>query len=654
MVRIWSGPAMRGFAAAVLVMSCDVASGQAPAPASPPLDSADPVGDLAPLPDLGVDWPDPAVIDSAPGETATPAGPTAATLQQYQVRLEGADPLGDTFRARFNELSALVANQGSSANAAQIDRRIRDDEELLRELLNAAGHYDARLATAVTTEGGNTIVRIRIDPREAFTFSKIDLAGLEAAGDAAPTLRRQFAVKEGDRVDADAVLAATTTFRTALGREGYPFAKVGEPQVGIDHDTNQATLTLDVSPGAKARFGRIVPTAPPGRRPLFDERHLNEIARFDPGDEFDAARLEDFRRALIATGLVSTATITPVATSDPGVVDTRVAIDRAPPRTIAGELGYGTGEGTRAEVSWQHRNLIKPEGAVTFRGVLGTREQALGASLRQGNFRRRDRILNAQVVASHSNFNAYDARTFTVGASLERQTNIIWQKTWSWSFGAELVATDERDTVRATGDSRRRTFLVAAAPVGLNYDGSDDLLNPTRGHRIATRVSPEVSLQGEADAYVKLQLDASGYQPVGDRVVFAGRLRFGSIQGVPREQIAPSRRFYAGGGGSVRGYGYQRIGPVDVDGDPVGGRALTEFAVEARVRFGAFGVVPFLDAGNLYASSTPRFSDLRYGTGIGVRYYSSFGPIRVDVGTPLDRRTGESRVAVYVSLGQAF
>ncbi len=263
-------------------------------------------------------------------------------------------------------------------------------------------------------------------------------------------------------------------------------------------------------------------------------------------------------------------------------------------------------------------------------------------------------MLTAQVVASHTNFDAYDARTFTVLGTIERQTNIIWQKKWTWSLGAEFVASDERDTIEATGEPRRRTFLVAAAPTSLSYDGSDDLLNPTRGFRLSGRVSPELSLQAGAHAYVKIQIDGSAYQPLGSRIVFAERLRFGSIDGVSRDDIAPSRRFYSGGGGSVRGYGYQKIGPVDVNGDPVGGKALTEFAAEMRIRFGTFGIVPFLDGGNLYAHSLPKFENLRFGTGLGVRYYTSFGPIRVDVGTPLDRRPGESRVAIYVSLGQAF
>ena len=152
-----------------------------------------------------------------------------------------------------------------------------------------------------------------------------------------------------------------------------------------------------------------------------------------------------------------------------------------------------------------------------------------------------------------------------------------------------------------------------------------------------------------------MQLDGSAYQPVGERVVVAARARFGTILGSTVDQIAPSRRFYAGGGASVRGYGYQAIGPrYGEDDDPVGGKSLAEFSLEGRIRFGNFGVVPFVDAGNISTSFLPRFRDLRVGAGLGVRYYSNFGPIRVDVGTPINPQSGDPKIAVYVSLGQAF
>ncbi len=329
-------------------------------------------------------------------------------------------------------------------------------------------------------------------------------------------------------------------------------------------------------------------------------------------------------------------------------------MDPAPPRTVAGELGYGTGEGARAELSWTHRNLFPPEGALTLRSVLGTQEQLGSVVFRRNNFRARDRVLTFQLAAANTQRDAYEATTFSLSGSLERQTNIFFQKTWTWSLGAELLASDERDVIASTGQPRRRTFLIGALPTSLSYDGSDDLLNPTRGFRLGGRLSPELSLQGKAFGYTRAQIDASVYRAVGD-VVIAGRTRLGTILGAPRDQVAPSRRFYAGGGASVRGYGFQSIGPRDPNNDPIGGRSLAEFAIEARVKlFGNLGIVPFIDAGNIYTAALPDFSGLRYGTGLGLRYYSNFGPIRIDVGTPINPQPGDTRVAVYVSLGQAF
>jgi translocation and assembly module TamA len=347
--------------------------------------------------------------------------------------------------------------------------------------------------------------------------------------------------------------------------------------------------------------------------------------------------------------------ITSVRGAQPDVVDVDVHLERAPPRTIALQLGYGTGEGFRGGLSWQHRNLIRPEGAVTISGVVGTREQSAGVSLRQSNFHSRDQALTAQIVASHTNLEAYDARTLTVGVGIERQTNIIWQKKWTWSIGPQFLASDERDIEPSTLLRQRRTFYIATLPATLAYDGTDDLLNPTRGFRISGLLSPEESFQKGNVTYVRARFDASGYIPISrGKVVLAGRVRLGSIVGAPLDQIAPSRRFYSGGGGSVRGYGYQDVGPRDAKNDPIGGRSVAEFALEARVRFGTFGVVPFFDGGNVYTQSLPRFTSLRYGAGLGVRYYSSFGPIRVDVGTPINPQKGDSRITIYVSLGQAF
>ena len=658
-----------------LMMAAHAAHGQT---AQPPVDAADQDMPLDPMPDLGVDWPDmaqpdtvtPLPLDPAdvadgseqPGEEAgvSPADEAAEQVaefadsgeeRRYSVHLTGIEQIADAqFDARFKELSALEEGEGKPANLAQINRRIKEDSELLDRLLRAKGYYAARIRSSVSPPpaGGDRLnVAFEIAPGVRYLLSSVDLQGISAAGEREAKLREAFPVHPGDPVDADAILGAQASLTLALAENGFPFAKVAEPEVRIDHEERKGDLDIVVTPGAYRTFGSIILND----EKLFDGEHVEHIARFNRGDPYMASDVEDLRSALVATGLVSSVTLTPQDAGDGEHVDLAVNVRPAPLRTIAGELGYGTGEGYRAAVSWQHRNLFPPEGALLLRGVLGTQEQTASATFRRNNFRERDHVLTGLVSISNIKRDAYDARTITLSAALERQTNILFQKKWVWRVGAELIASDEKD---AFSGGNRRTFLIGAVPLSLTYDGSDDLLNPTRGFRLGGRFSPELSFQNKTFGYSRVQIDGSIYQPMSDRIVVAARARFGTILGSTVDQIAPSRRFYAGGGASVRGYGYQAIGPRDANNDPIGGKSLAEFSLESRVRFGNFGVVPFIDAGNISTSFLPRFRDLRIGAGMGVRYYSSFGPIRVDVGTPLNPQKGDPRVAVYVSLGQAF
>ena len=619
-----------------------------PLPAGQP--QLDPQSPLAPLPGLGVEWPD---LAKAPEEPANPDAPTALTGEtRYDYRIDGIDAVATSLlKDRFASISTLKANVGQTANAAQLDRRAREDADLLTALLRAEGYYDARVATRIEP-AAHPLVVLDAEPGVLYKFAGVSVAGIDAAGDKAAELRKAFGLDVGDPVNADAVVAGEASLRNTISDRGFPFAVIGDPQIVVDRAAHTATLDMAVVPGGERRFGTVTMTS--GEK-VFDARHILDIARFSPGNPYDASVLVDLRRALIQTGLVSTVKVEPVEGKEPGTVDIAVGLEPAPPHTIAGELGYGTGEGARAEISWTHRNLFPPEGALTLRGVLGTEEQLASAIFRRNNFNGRDRILTASLTASNLKRNAYQARTFSLAGSLERQTNIFFQKKWTWSLGGELTASDERDVIISTGAPRRRTYFIGALPTTLSYDGSNDLLNPTRGFRLSGRLSPELSLEGTAFGYARVQVDASAYQPLGERVVLAGRVRVGTIAGAPRDAVAPSRRFYAGGGASVRGYGYQDIGPRDPNNDPVGGRSLAEFSIEARVKaFGNFGLVPFFDGGNIYTGAVPDLTGMRYGAGVGVRYYSNFGPIRIDVGTPLNPQKGDARVAVYVSLGQAF
>jgi translocation and assembly module TamA len=576
----------------------------------------------------------------------------------YTVAFTGLpEGLDESFNTRFQILSALDQYKGEEANFAQIKRRAEADRELVERLLRISGYYDAIVLNRFAEKpGGDIVVTFAVTAGPQYRLDAVSLTGVDKAeGEDPIRLRESFGLQSGDIINSDAIVEAKARLDTDMAENGYAFAESSQPELTIDHAEREGDLDIIVTPGGKYVFGSILLE----NTELFGPEHAALIARFDEGDLYQLSEVEDFRRALIATGLVSTVTLEPVASEDkPGVVDLATNITPAPLRTISGAVGYGTGEGLRSEVSWEHRNFFPPEGLIRLTGVMATQEQSGSITYRRNNFQRRDNVLNGQVALSNVDNSAFEARTFSVSGSIERQSNLIFQKKWNWSAGVELLASQERDIDGDNQTTSRETFFIGALPANLAYDGSDDLLDPTTGFRLSARISPEVSLQSGSFFYVRSQIDGSAYFPVSEKIVLAGRARFGSIVGAGSNRIAPSRRLYSGGGGSVRGFGFQRIGPRDVNNDPSGGRSLVEFSLEARVRLdlfgGNFGVVPFIDAGNVYTESLPDFSGLRYGTGLGVRYYSDFGPIRVDVGTPINPQPGDSRVAVYVSLGQAF
>jgi len=642
-------------ATAALVSAPAIAQQAEPDPAN-----VDPSAPLDPMPDLGVSWPD---LDHAPPDTMPPEEATedqavvdSSGERQYAITISGLERIGnaEALVKAFEKQSALYEGRRDTANAAQIQRRSESDSELLAELLRSQGYYDAIVEPAVEPEGQILRVTLAADSGQQYRFRTVELPGLEVAGPDAEALRRSFSVKPGDPVIAEDVIAADLALKVALGEEGFALAELGEQQIVVDHQTHLASLVLPVQPGPVAHFGTIRVSG----RPPFSARHIADMARFKTGDRFERDKVDDLRRALIATGLVASADVNVVPVPDHGTVDLDVNLMPAPRHTIAGELGYGTGEGIKLEGSWQDRNFVNPEGALTLRGIGGTREQLAGVEFRRNNFGRRDRIFDLQLSASHTRFDAYEAKTIRLLASLERQSNIIWRKRWTWGVATELLATDERGVFNDPLVKETKTFLITALPASVGYDGTDDLLDPTRGFRASFHLSPEISAKSGSFAYARGQVDASAYYPVNSRTVLAGRVRFGSILGADASSIAPSRRFYSGGGGSVRGYGYQRVGPRDFENDPVGGKTLTEFSLEARFRLNAFGgnfgLVPFFDGGSLTNKVTPDFNRWQFGAGLGVRYYSSFGPIRIDVGTPINPREGDGRIAVAVSLGQAF
>lgn len=638
-----------------------------PVPALADGDAAEAIGD-APISDSELAAPLPPLdnFDVEPVEFAEAEEEEDGRELAYQVQVNGLETADDSsgvdLADLFDDLSTLEDGDGKADNAAMIRARLSADGELMQRILASEGYYDAIVDTRIERgpreegqdrRGRSITAIIDVTPGQRYTLSDIVV---KAQPTVPPNLiADNLPLSVGEPIVAQRIQGAEAAIALKLPEEGYPFAEVGQRDILLDPATGDGVYTLPVDIGKRSRFGGIETTGDLA----FDAEHVAVLARFKRGDLYDSRKVDDLRQALVATGLFSTIAAEPQPTGESAGDDTEyvtmlVTQQAGPPRTIAASAGYGTGEGLRVEGSWTHRNLFPPEGALTFRGVLGTQEQGIGATLRRSNAGRRDRTLELVAEATRSNYDAFEALTGRVGARVSYDSTPIWQKKFTYAYGVELIATREDDYDFATGDRSFDFYTILGLTGQVGMDRTDSLLDPTKGFRITTLIQPEGSLAGSFSPYGRLRTDISGYYPVTDNIVLAGRVRVGSILGAAREKLAPSRRFYAGGGGSVRGFGYQELGPKDPNNDPIGGRSVNEAAVEARYRFGNFGVVGFVDAGQVYRSSAPTFQDLRFGVGIGARYYTNFGPMRFDVATPIARKPGEARVSVYVSIGQAF
>jgi len=641
-----------------------------PVPALADGDTVEAIGD-APISDSELAAPLPPLenFDVEPVQFAEAEDDKDNVSVAYTVKLNGLDAADDStdvdLADLFGDLSALYDGDGKADNAAMIRARLTADGELMHRILASEGYYDAVVDTRIDRgerqegpegqQGQRRSITAVIDVKPGKRYTLADIV-INAAPTVPPNLiADNFPLAVGEPIVAQRIQGAEAAIALKLPQEGYPFAKVGQRDILLDGATGDGVYTLPVDIGKRSRFGGIETTG----ELAFDAEHVEVLARFKRGDLYDSRMVDDLRQALVATGLFATVAAEPQPTGESAGDDTEyvtmlVTQQAGPPRTLAASAGYGTGEGIRLEGSWTHRNLLPPEGALTFRGVLGTQEQGIGATLRRSNWGRRDRTMELVTEVTRSNYDAFNAITGRVGVRVSYDSTPIWQKKFTYAYGAELIATREDDYDFTTGTRSYDFYTILGLTGQVGMDRTDSLLDPTKGFRITSLIQPEGSLAGSFSPYARLRTDVSGYYPVTDSIVVAGRVRVGSILGAAREKLAPSRRFYAGGGGSVRGFGYQELGPKDPNNDPIGGRSVAEAAFEARYRFGNFGVVGFVDAGQVYRSSAPTFQNLRFGAGIGARYYTNFGPMRFDIATPIGRKPGEARVSVYVSIGQAF
>ncbi|WP_199554507.1 BamA/TamA family outer membrane protein [Sandaracinobacteroides hominis] len=628
----------------------------------PPVDFGDPIAMppveppdadlLAPLPPL-------AGFDPTPSADFKFADVAQEGIR-YSVTVEGLEPTG--LGSSFRRLSALKRGEKRPATPAQIASRANSDETLMQRLMFSEGWYSGLVDTDIkVVDDSRAEVRLIATPGDQYRWRQItlDLIPQDKAG-----LGADFGLKLGDPIIALKVEEAEGALLRKLMESGYAFAEIGARDVVLDNDAPTGTYLLTGDTGPLSVFG---PIRMAGFQP-FNEGHAQVIARFEPGQPYDARLVDDFRRALIATQSFGGVTVTPVDTGmrEPdgrAVTEMRVQGNRGPQRLLTGQLGYSSQDGFRAEGSWRHRSFVQPEGMLTTKAVLGTEEQRLSTQLTMSNWRQRDRTLDFGAELSNLTPPAYIAQTLVFATTLGVASTPIWQKRWTWMGGIGVGASRERSRASILPEDDEndllprytRNFLFVSAPFWVGYDRSNDLLNPTRGYRLRVDLNPEVSREGSSiETYARMFAEGTAYQGIGDSFVLAGRLRLGTIVGADLLNIAPTRRLYAGGGGSVRGYEYQSVGDLGANGRPIGGLSLFESSIEGRYRFGDFGVVGFVDAGSVNPGPMPSLDGTRFGVGVGGRYFTSFGPIRIDVARAINRTSRDPKVALYISIGQSF
>ena len=281
----------------------------------------------------------------------------------------------------------------------------------------------------------------------------------------------------------------------------------------------------------------------------------------------------------------------------------------------------------------------------------GTAENGLGykvgAQFIKPDFLTRDQSLQIEIDALRQDLEAYNQDGLLESVAISRP---LWPH-WTGSVG--LNGEQEYITQESVG----RSYDLVGLPLSLKYDSSNNLLNPTAGIRAALSVTPTHSLSVGGATFTIFQAAASTYVNVsGDgRSVIALRALLGEVSGAGQFDLPPDQRFYAGGSATVRGFRYQSVGPQFPDGKPEGGTTIGAGTVELRQRlWGNWGMATFVDVGQVTASGPPLSGTWRIGAGVGVRYFTSIGPIRLDVAVPVNRPPGGDAFELYIGLGQAF
>ncbi|MBW6397232.1 autotransporter assembly complex protein TamA [Roseomonas sp. HJA6] len=601
----------------------------------------------------------------SPSAEGGPATPEPATLP-YSVEVTAGDDsdLADLGRA---VAQTVTLRERAPTDALGLLGRVRSDLPRLQEALRAEGYWggqvsatidglpldDPALPARLAAATGPVPVVITLAPRQRYRIGHVTVVA-EPSGAAAEVRNAALAadLPEGQPARAEAVLAAESAMLDALRAGGHPLATTAGRDITVDHDRQAMDITWRIAPGPRARFA-----TPEVRGQSRTDTGLlrRTAARQLEGRDYSPAAVERARRALVSLGVFDSVRVEAGTTVGPdGTLPIAFVVSERPLRALGGSIAYETNFGLAVSVFWEHRNLfggaerlrLEAEASRISDGSFGNATYRTFATLTQPEIFERNIRLISRIGLVKENLEAYDREAFVASSIAEHPLTERLTLQFGPSFETGRIGRyEELDPYTLVG------FLG-----GLRWDSTNSLLNPSRGIRASVSATPYYSID-DSSSYVRLMATGSTYFDLtGDQgSILALRTAVGSALGASFDQITLDKRFYAGGGGSVRGYTYQSIGPRDSGNRPLGGASLLELSAEWRQRIsGPWGAVAFVDAGTVSEDETPGTGTLRVGVGAGLRYLTSIGPIRVDVGVPLNPQQGDPAYGLYVGIGQAF
>ena len=591
-------------------------------------------------------------------ESSTPLQPALnAVITRYRVEIAGAPkPVSGLLR----KLSQLIELKNRPpATIAALRRRIADDEDRFRAALESEGYYDATLETTLAQARGAVDVKITIVPGTRFTVRSLAFR-LDRDETTSPalfvrkheTVLGQIAGKSARAAD---VIDAEEKGITALRDQGFPFAMRGDRETDINHDNHTISVVLPVNVGPYAQFGTTRVT---GLIKL-ENTYMQRSVPWKSGTPFVFSELEELRKYHVYSGLFSSVKVTPNGTRDMPdntPLDVNVEIVEGARRSISVAGKYARDKGFGGTLTWSHRNLLGNAEKLETTLDGSQLEQAATAAFTKPNFLRRNQALKLSTQLKRSDTNAFTGYSGTLYAGLEREIGKDWIVGAGLSFdGADLSQSGIADRSYLVG----LPMTVVRAPLIATRAIPESFVDQTEGWRMRLAATPYAGSLATSVAFFKGEAEGDAYFPLDERhwYVIATRLKVGSILGANTDHIPADKRFYAGGGGSVRGFGYQLVSPLDAAGAPIGGRSLIEASIEARVKITeTIGVVPFIDVGAVSPTSLPgKNARLSAGAGIGGRYYTGVGPLRLDFALPLNPRGKiDKGFQFYLSFGQAF